>query len=141
MAMYDLHCQACDAVETFCWLSMQDAMDGRWTECPTCFGPRTRLYGRPPAEHSDSRFKMRWSDQLTEGQDPVLVTTADQERHLMSQMGLKRWEPGMDRDAHAARAAQERERKQRAMAPLREEFCRKAAYVNSYGKMPERGST
>lgn len=78
--------------------------------CVFCLQLVAKIYS-PPSDHSDNTFKPRWSDNLSEGADPVYVKTKDEYRHLKSKFGLTEHEPGMSQDkrrdtAHRAEKAQ-----------------------------------
>lgn len=103
MNFYDVSCEVHGAQEARA--SMKQAMEGP-LPCPAllaaevdgkvCGLPTQRLY-TVPYENSDNLFPGagRYSQQLSDGADPVFVKNKAHERELMAKKGLAHWEKGM----------------------------------------------
>lgn len=95
---------------------MQQAANGLlpcWVD--GCIEKIERRYprGKYAHDHTENTFHPWHSDQLSLHGDPVYVKSRLEERGLMQNMGLQRWEPGM-KSATAQQSEDNRKRKERA---------------------------
>ena len=114
MQNYDVKCPVHGIGETVG--TMKQAMDKTlscWMD--ECIAPVERFYprGRHGFDHTENTFHPWHSEQLSLHGDPVYVKSRLEERGLMQNMGLQRWEPGM-KSATAQQSEENRRRKERA---------------------------
>lgn len=106
MALYDVRCVEHGEVQIFA--RMTDAMNHD-LKCDKCGARAERIFKPGTADHSENTFKTWYSEQLTQGTDPVYVKSRAEQAAMQREMGLMRWEPGMK--SEGAKLSEERRKR------------------------------
>jgi hypothetical protein len=121
MAIYSVQCNGCGAVDAQYLPMPPKGGPPQFDRCVKCDGDVRRIY-EPPGDHSENTHKAYWCESLSRDPSgaPVYVKSRAEEKRLCKEMGVARWEPGMNYRKEMNK--RNKEAKDRAF----ESACRKA---------------